>query len=86
MCVRNAQRVIDLRRPIADNLNNRAEQLKRMENMIRTLGPESAFKRGFSITTDETGKVLRSVVEADQGKRLLTRFKDGVVETTVEGD
>jgi exodeoxyribonuclease VII large subunit len=60
------------------------EKLHRLGDLLRALGPVSAFERGFSITTDEEGKVLRSVVEATAGKRLRTRFKDGVVESTVE--
>ena len=49
----------DLNTLTAHRMNTRAEQLKRMENLIRTLGPESAFRRGFSITLGEDGGILR---------------------------
>ena len=42
-------------------ISQRAECLVRLRGMLRALGPESAFQRGFSITLGEDGKVVRSV-------------------------
>ena len=39
-----------------DILNERAERLARLRGLLRTLGPESAFQRGFSITLAADGR------------------------------
>jgi exodeoxyribonuclease VII large subunit len=74
----------DLGTLTAHAMNRRAEQLKRMENLIRTLGPESAFKRGFSITMAEDGGILRSVKSAKPGQTIRTKFLDGELTSTVQ--
>ena len=74
----------DLSNLTAQQVNNRSEQLKRMENMIRTLGPESAFRRGFSITMNEDGGILRSAKSAKPGKTIRTRLIDGELISVVK--
>jgi len=67
----------------AHQVNARAEKLKRMETMVRTLGPESAFKRGFSITMDADGGILRSTESAKPGQTIRTRLIDGELISTI---
>ena len=78
---RRLERLVSLRKDLtnltAQRINSRSEQLKRMENMIRTLGPESAFKRGFSISMDLDGNILRSTKSARPGQTIRTRLIDG---------
>jgi exodeoxyribonuclease VII large subunit len=64
-------------------VSRNAEKLKRLENMLRTLGPESAFRRGFSITLNEDGSILRSAQSAKPGQILRTKLIDGDVASTV---
>ena len=45
------------------------------------LGPEATLGRGFSITMDEKGKVLRSVQKLKRGTHLRTRLADGELES-----
>jgi len=73
----------DLGTLTAHQLNRRSEQLKRMENMIRTLGPESAFRRGFSITMAEDGRIIRSTASAKPGQTIRTRLIDGELVSTI---
>lgn len=67
----------DLGTSSSHQISARTEQLKRLENMIRTLGPESAFKRGFSITMDADGNILRSAKSAKPGQTIRTKLTDG---------
>jgi exodeoxyribonuclease VII large subunit len=67
----------------AQSISRDVEQLKRLENMLRTLGPESAFKRGFSITLNEDGSILRSVKSAKSGQILRTKLIDGEIVSAV---
>jgi exonuclease VII large subunit len=45
-------------------------------------GPESAFERGFSITLDTRGKIIRSVKEVAPGDEIRTKLKDGEIRST----
>ena len=58
-------------------LEMRVERLARLRGMLRTLGPESAFQRGFSITLGADGKIVRSVKGVKQGDLLRTKLSDG---------
>ncbi|MGE9271174.1 MAG: exodeoxyribonuclease VII large subunit, partial [Verrucomicrobiales bacterium] len=64
-------------------LSERDERIHRLRDLLRALGPELAFERGFSITSDDQGRIVRSVEELKEGSVLRTRLKDGVVESTV---
>ena len=54
--------------------------------MVRALGPESAFQRGFSITLGADGKVVRSAASLLPGDLLRTKFNDGEVASRVVGE
>ena len=58
------------------------QQFKRADAMLRVLGPEATLQRGYSITLDENGKLLRSVKSVTLGMRLRTRVSDGEFEST----
>ena len=51
---------------------------------FKALGPESIFARGFSVTTDQDGKLITSPEEAPAGTRLKTRVEKGTIESTVD--
>lgn len=61
----------------------RLDHLNRLGDMVRALGPASAFERGFSITTDAGGRVVRSATALRAGQVLHTRLKDGIVASQV---
>ena len=47
------------------------------------LAPDATLGRGFGITMDEKGKVLRSVEKLKRGTLLRTRLADGELESQV---
>ena len=51
--------------------------LDRLRGLLRALGPESAFQRGFSITLGADGRVVRSAASLKAGDLLRTKFADG---------
>ena len=63
-----------------DPLRRGDERLTRLRGLMRALGPESAFQRGFSITLGADGKALRSCAALQPGDLLRTKWSDG--ETT----
>lgn len=50
---------------------------------MRVLSPDSTLKRGFSITFNEQGRVVRSVVGIESGDSLRVRISDGDIKTKV---
>lgn len=89
-------RIIERRIDALSNLRNRFERLRseqmkqhhenlaRLQALLRTLGPESAFQRGFSITLDQEGKLIRSAAELREGTILTTKFAQGEVRSIVK--
>ena len=59
-------------------------RLRASENLLRVLGPQATLARGYSITTNTRGEILRTVTDARAGERLTTRLHDGEVISTVE--
>ena len=57
-------------------------RLSQAENLLRVLGPVATLARGYSVTTDVTGKVVRAVADVRDGQILLTRLVDGSVYST----
>jgi exodeoxyribonuclease VII large subunit len=68
----------------ANRLAARAQQLARLAGLLRTLGPESAFQRGFSLTLTESGAIVRSATRVAPGDLLRTRLADGEIASRVE--
>ncbi len=86
--LRRAERLAEhrerLNRAAADSVRRIDERLLHLGQMLRTLGPESAFKRGFSITLGPDGKALRSASDAGPGVKILTKLADGELSSIVE--
>ncbi len=78
-----AARVL-FQRTLAEQLAQRARRLESLRGMLRALGPESAFQRGFSITMGPDGKVLRSKDAVRPGEQIITRLADGSLLSRVE--
>ncbi len=78
---RRADTVADMRRRLErageEGPERCGEQLAHLRGLLRALGPESAFQRGFSITLGEDGRIVRSVGEVKPGDLLRTKFADG---------
>ena len=67
-----------------ERLSRRVHDLRRVGEMLRLLSPESALKRGFSITTKMDGSIADSVTELAPGIKIRTRLHDGSMISTVE--
>lgn len=66
-----------------DILTQRAERLSRLRGLLRALGPESAFQRGFSITLTADGKIVSSATSLKPGEMMRTKFADGEMTSIV---
>ena len=72
-----------LGRAAGESVAAHGKSLERIRDLLRALGPESAFQRGFSITMDEQGRVIRSAKSLQKGQRINTKFADGDVGSEV---
>jgi exodeoxyribonuclease VII large subunit len=45
--------------------------------------PDATLRRGYSVTTDATGHLLRLVTQVKRGDRIHTRVTDGIIESNV---
>lgn len=64
-------------------LQNAQQRFERVEGILRVLGPEATLGRGYSITTDAAGHVIRTVAAARRGSRIKTRVVDGTFDSEV---
>lgn len=74
-------RLVDLQRRFSE-LPKRVLEIARhrfreAESVLRVLGPDATLKRGYSITTDEGGKLIRSVISVKPKMKIRTRISDG---------
>jgi exodeoxyribonuclease VII large subunit len=58
-------------------LENATNRFRQVEGILRVLGPEATLRRGYSITTDEAGKLIRSKVTVRSKMQIRTRVSDG---------
>ncbi|MCX7591292.1 MAG: exodeoxyribonuclease VII large subunit [Kiritimatiellae bacterium] len=59
------------------------ERLNRLSGQLGILDPVAVLSRGYSITSDECGRVISSVASVTEGQRVSTRVKDGIFLSTV---
>jgi exodeoxyribonuclease VII large subunit len=73
-----------LRRSLSANVEFRKNRLTELANVIRLLGPQQTLERGYSITLDAKGNLIRSVQGMETGDRIQTKLADGAVKSVVE--
>ncbi|MEX2269800.1 MAG: exodeoxyribonuclease VII large subunit [Acidimicrobiia bacterium] len=60
------------------------QRIDAAQDRLRALDPRRVLERGYTITRDEHGKVLRSVAAVGSGDQLVTEMADGSVRSRVE--
>jgi exodeoxyribonuclease VII large subunit len=72
-----------LERALVAALQQRGTQVEQMRQKLVLLSPEGTLERGYSITLATDGTLVRSASKAAVGDTLVTRLRDGRVESTV---
>ena len=65
-------------------LQHADDRLRRLSSLVRTLGPESTFARGFSITMDENGNLIKDAADVEAGAILTSKLAQGELTSRVE--
>jgi exodeoxyribonuclease VII large subunit len=78
-------RFVDLHRRFVASpsriMENARHRFREVEGILRVLGPEGTLRRGYSITTDDRGKLIRTVASIRSKMKLRTRITDGEFES-----
>src|SRR6266576_284535 len=56
-------------------------RFERAAEILGVLGPDATLRRGYSMTMDASGDLVRSVAQVKRGDRLHTRVTDGTFES-----
>ena len=66
-------------------LERQSQKLMMHAASVRLLDPITTMARGWSITRDSSGNVVRSISEIKKGDTVVTALADGSITSTVEG-
>jgi exodeoxyribonuclease VII large subunit len=58
-------------------LENARHRFRHVEGILRVLGPDATLRRGYSITTNERGKIIRTIAAVRPKMKIRTRVSDG---------
>jgi len=58
-------------------LENARQRFRRIEGILRVLGPDATLRRGYSITMNEKGKIIRTIRVVRPKMKIRTRVSDG---------
>src|SRR5437870_5421820 len=64
-------------------LSTTRKRFERAEKILGVLGPDATLRRGYSMTTDVEGNLVRSVTQVKRGDSIDTRVTDGAIESNV---
>ena len=96
-CHRDFQRNLDGRKQIISGLRARfrlerflavlsgaGTDLESTQRLLRSLDPRNSLKRGFSLSYDEHGNLVKSVEQLKTGSKLSVLVHDGSITSTVD--
>jgi exodeoxyribonuclease VII large subunit len=58
-------------------LENARHRFQRIEGILRVPGPDATLRRGYSITMNEGGKIIRTIAAVRPKMKIRTRISDG---------
>ena len=73
-----------LKRIVSSRLDSSKNRVAELVNFLRLLGPRQTLERGYSITLDANGNVVRSVQSLKVGDPIHTKLAEGEVNSIVE--
>jgi exodeoxyribonuclease VII large subunit len=58
-------------------LESAGNRFQRVEGILRVLGPDATLRRGYSITINDRGKIIRTIAAVRPKMKIRTRVSDG---------
>ncbi len=65
-------------------LAKRLQRLISLEAKLNSIGPEEVLRRGFSLTKDSSGKIIRSIDNIQEGDNIMIIVSNGTIESEVK--
>ncbi len=78
------QRRLDLKRTIQLHLQTSKTKIQSYQKIIDVVDPRNTLKRGFSITRDSKGKVIKSTKDLNKLSTVTTHLNDGILISEVK--
>jgi len=64
-------------------IENARHRFSRIEGILRVLGPDATLRRGYSITMNDRGQIIRTTAVVRPKMRIRTRLSDGEFDSEV---
>ena len=64
-------------------IENARHRFNSVEGILRVLGPDATLRRGYSITMDERGQIIRTTAEVHRKMAIRTRISDGEFDSEI---
>ena len=64
-------------------LENAMHRFQRIEGILRVLGPNATLRRGYSITMNDRGKIIRTITAVRPKMKIRTRVSDGELNSEI---
>ncbi len=74
----------EINHSIGKMLRVKEAELKSAIKENEALSPLAVLRRGYSVTTDENGRIIRRTKDATLGKTIRTRLSDGMITSVVK--
>jgi len=74
----NLKKIIYLR------LQNSRTKINQYQKLVQMADPKNTLKRGFSITRNQEGQIIRSVKDVKGIKTITTQLEDGIINSEVK--
>ena len=58
-------------------LENTRHRFQRIEGILRVLGPDATLRRGYSVTMDDRGNIIRTIAAVRPKMKIRTRVSNG---------
>ena len=79
--------VMSMREELNSSMNDKLEFLEKevqnKKDQLEMLNPRKILKRGYSISEDEEGNVIKSINDVKEGMKIKTTVNDGTIHSTV---
>lgn len=68
---------------VRQRIQREDDRIRGMRKLLKSLGPEGVLARGFSLTTDPTGKAINDVAKVRVGDMIITKLANGSIASVV---
>ena len=74
----------EMKTALSHKVDTDTQLLSARKREIEALSPLSVLKRGYSLVTDEEGRVVRDKNQVKEGESLKIRVENGTIRTIVQ--